>query len=285
MGPSHLELLHRAFLSNLPLSIIFEISFLPLLLKPGSAAAVQHTKNAKINARSQVDGIGDDLNGDAQTNPSDGEPFPTDEQPEAASAATQGRSQKHSQNQVKRPSSGLSTTRKLRKRKRNGEGEAYNDGEPSSTELSSPATPRQAKRPRTAPAVYRVSPQADQRLVFNATSTCKPAPVEHIRRNPDHSVADSVGALRDPEALPGRRRSSRIRARRGTSKSTMHDERVEPNSVNDGNAHKKPSRPRKRAESKVLSNGLIPQSITKPRTGQQSWQTSRRRNGGAGVKA
>src|SRR2546423_15589935 len=50
LGPSHFELLHRAFLSNLPLSIIFEISFLPLLLKPGSAAAVQHTKDAKINA-------------------------------------------------------------------------------------------------------------------------------------------------------------------------------------------------------------------------------------------
>lgn len=190
-----------------------------------------------------------------------------EDQSERGFVARQRQSQKQKsrqhQSQLSHSSTALPTARTLRKRKRNGEDEACNNIEPSSTEMTQPAAPGRAKRPRTAPLS-----QANQSLGLNAKSTRKPASEEHVRQNPDQHAADPVGALQAAEARRGPRRSSRIRARRGTSQSTVHDERVESFSVNDGNAHKKPSRPRKRVETTVLTNGSVPQSITKARTGQ-----------------
>ena len=253
-------------------------------LGPGPVTAAQRSDDAESNVGNEVDGIGDDLNGDALTEPSDGEPFPAHEQPETASAVTHRRSQKQRQNQVNRPSSGLSTTRKLRKRKRNGEDEACN-GEPSLAQLNSLAAPRQAKRPRTTPDIHRAPPQSIQTFGFDAKSTRQPTSVEHIRRNPDELVADSARALQATEARVGPRRSSRIRERRGTGKSTPYDVRqVEPNLMSDGHDHRKPSRRKKWVEPKVLTNGSVLQSITEAQTGQRSLRTSPRRKGGVGAK-
>ena len=229
------------------------------------SAAVQRAEDVERNVESEVDRIAGcyDLNGDAQTKSPDTAPFatPTEGQPEAVSAVRQGQSQEQMQTQTIRPSSGLPTTTRLRKRKRNREDEVCDNNERSSTEPTSLAAPRQSKRSSTATATLEARPQSNLNPGYNGKSTRKLASVEPDGRNPEQHASDSVGAFQAAEASPGRRRSARIRARRGTSRSTEYDGQIEPDSRTPGKAQKKSSKP---------------QGITKARSGQQSLRTSQR---------
>ena len=193
-------------------------------LSPEQFAAAQRLPEyAESTVESQAENVAmdDDLSRDGQIQSSDREVVATlsDEQPEAVFGMRQNQSQQPKHH----PSSALQTTRKLRKRKRSRDDETQRDNDHPTVDSTSHATPRRGKRSCTGPTAHLVRPEANLGLAVKVKNTRGPVSAEKTRPNTSQHTARSVEALQAAAKGQGPRRSTRIRARRGTSKSTVYD--------------------------------------------------------------